>query len=260
LDLSLRGSDYAQSTNETTKIHILDGYALAPEICVLRQVLNLLWVVVWTCFLFVHLYLVYFILTIILVSCIVYVKFRQVNDILNRYDMSNKKRLNRSSLQTGLASAFGSSIIANFQKTDLIYVYWIGIVLLFGFGAVYQCIQTVQYWNLGQIIGQKRTTILRMILSVASVASFIIFFVCMMLSINWKKHDDHLSWQTENIGSVSYYGGIVFTWVCAASGTAYLMLLQWEFTKITLYEPDVFVEDKVTLGVNMQHTNEAFES
>ncbi|XP_018564128.1 DNA damage-regulated autophagy modulator protein 2-like isoform X2 [Anoplophora glabripennis] len=148
--------------------YISDTGTKTPESCIFGQALNILWV---------------------LLSFAVYVKYRQVKDILNRYNMDNKKLLNRTAMQIGLGAAFGISIVANFQETNLFYIHWCGTILALGLGAVYQCMQTVLYKNLMRILGQRKITSLRMVLSVISVATFMTLLICAVIAYQQKKND-----------------------------------------------------------------------
>lgn len=70
-----------------------------------------------------------------------YLKFKQVQDILSKHNMTHKNNLNKFTAIIGLTAAFGVSIVANFQETNMFIVHWIGAVMAFGGGAVYVCLQ-----------------------------------------------------------------------------------------------------------------------
>ncbi|KAJ8921752.1 hypothetical protein NQ315_010662 [Exocentrus adspersus] len=220
--------------------YISDTGTIFPESCIFGQALNILWLL--------H-----------TISWIVYIKYKQVRDILSRYDIKHKKKVNKICLQIGLAAAFGVSLAANFQETNLFYIHWCGIFLSFGLGAVYQCMEAstycILYVTLRKILGQKKITYLRIILSAFSVITFIIFFICAIIAYKQKEDDNYLIWSQEDGGFVSHNISVISEWICAISTLLNIGLLHWEFKKITLYEPDVFVEDKITTEMNMERTN-----
>ncbi|KAJ8962320.1 hypothetical protein NQ318_018299 [Aromia moschata] len=197
--------------------YVSDTGTLAPESCIFGQALNILWV---------------------LVSATIYVKYRQIKEINSRHNMQNTV-LNKRTLIVGLVAAFGMSVVANFQETNMFYVHWVGAILTFGLGSVYLCMQTVLYLNITPIIGQRKVTGLRIILTVVSVLTF---FNILRGYLHWKKDD----------GGYGYHNASVVTeWICATSIITYLSLLYWEFEKINLQEPRVLIEEKNTDPINI---------
>ncbi|XP_018564122.1 DNA damage-regulated autophagy modulator protein 2-like [Anoplophora glabripennis] len=101
--------------------YISDTGTLPPESCIFGQALNLLWV---------------------MISYAMYIKFRQISYLLNTYNMEQYATMNKSTFIIGLLAAFGSSIVANFQETNMFFIHWVGAVMVFGCGSVYQCMQS----------------------------------------------------------------------------------------------------------------------
>ncbi|KAG5890465.1 hypothetical protein JTB14_012755 [Gonioctena quinquepunctata] len=210
--------------------YISDTGTLSPESCIFGQVLNILWV---------------------LISFAMYVKYRQVQDIFLNHNIVDKNSLNKRSLQIGLLSAFGSSIVANFQETNAMIVHWIGAVLVFGCGAIYQILQTFIYLKITPVIGQRRTTQLRIALSVISLTSFLIFFIAAMVSFEKFNGDNYLKWQSQDGGFVWHNISTVSEWICATSTMVYILLFSKEFKGIHIYEPEVSVEEKTVTRLNL---------
>ena len=67
---------------------------------------------------------------------------------------------------------------------------------------------------------------------------------------------DFLHWEQDESGYYLHNISAVAEWICAACTTTYLTMFYWEFSKITLHEPDVFVEDVNTNTENLQRTVE----
>lgn len=77
-------------------------------------------------------------------AILIYVKYRQVNEIITIYEFTNLQKLNKIASGTGYAAAIGMTIVANFQETNALIVHFIGAMLTFGFGATYQCLQVTK--------------------------------------------------------------------------------------------------------------------
>lgn len=78
----------------------------------------------------------------ILVAFIFYVRYRQVKQLDATLNINkNIERLNKYCLRLGLAAALGTSIVANFQETNIFTVHVIGAFMAFGLGAIYQLLE-----------------------------------------------------------------------------------------------------------------------
>lgn len=76
-----------------------------------------------------------------------YIRFLQVREVLTKHNYPIKNyQLNKISFVIGLLACFGLSIVANFQETTMLKTHWFGAILLFAFGAVYQCCQVIMYF------------------------------------------------------------------------------------------------------------------
>ncbi|XP_023022651.2 DNA damage-regulated autophagy modulator protein 2 isoform X2 [Leptinotarsa decemlineata] len=202
--------------------YISDTGTLPPESCIFGQVLNILWT---------------------LISFSMYIKFKQVQCIFLNHNIVDKNSLNKISLRIGLIAAFGVSIVANFQETNLFIVHWIGAVLVFGGGAIYICLQTIIYLKITPVIGQWRSTQLRVVLSVISTMSFVIFFVAAMVSYRQFQGRDHLKWQQKDGGFEWHNISTLSEWICATSVMIFILLFTAEFKSIQIYEPEVSIDD-----------------
>lgn len=71
-----------------------------------------------------------------------YVRFLQVREIIKKHNFPQKnQQLNKITLFIGLNACLGCSLVANFQETSMLYVHWMGAIMLFVLGAVYQSFQ-----------------------------------------------------------------------------------------------------------------------
>jgi hypothetical protein len=85
---------------------------------------------------------------IFLVAILIYVKYRQTKEILSIYNFSDLYKLNKVSSCAGYMAAVGVTIVANFQETNAFIFHFIGALIAFGCGAVYQCSQVFVKINL----------------------------------------------------------------------------------------------------------------
>lgn len=89
--------------------------------------------------------------------------------------------LNRKSLFIGLASAYGISIVANFQETNVRIMHYIGAFTCFGMGTLYFWMQSIISYRLEPFITLKKA-FYRMILSIFCSIFFVMVAVCGIIS------------------------------------------------------------------------------
>lgn len=196
--------------------YISDTGTIAPESCIFGQFLNIIW---------------------ILLTFSMYCKFLQVKDILLKHNMSYEESLNRNTFFLGLVSTFGISIVANFQETNCFVVHWIGAFMCFGLGSLYLCLQTRIYLQITPVIGQIMLTKIRIVLSALAVLTFLIFFICAMVSYKNFEGDSYLHWKPEDGGYDWHVASTISEWVCAITIMIYLGLFKEEFQHMCIHEP-----------------------
>ncbi|CAG9859021.1 unnamed protein product [Phyllotreta striolata] len=220
--------------------YISDTGTVAPESCIFGQFLNIIWLLrkFQTSLLTHYLHEKTFIIS---VSMAMYIKFRQVRDILFKHNMTHRNAFNTVTFVIGLIASFGVSIVANFQETNMLYVHWTGAVLAFGGGAVYVCLQTSLYLTITPVIGQILLTKIRIFLSALITVTFVIFFITGMMSYSQFKGESYLKWHRENGGFELHNTSAVTEWICAIAIMVYIMMMGEEFKTINMYEPEVDV-------------------
>ncbi|XP_056648465.1 DNA damage-regulated autophagy modulator protein 2-like [Diorhabda sublineata] len=196
--------------------YISDTGTIAPESCIFGQFLNIIW---------------------ILFSFSMYCKYLQVKDILLKHNMSYEENLNRNTFILGLAASFGVSIVANFQETNCFIVHWIGAVMCFGLGSLYLCMQTRIYLQITPVIGQLLQTKIRILLSALSVLTFLVFFICAMISYKNFAGDSYLHWKPEDGGYNWHVTSTTSEWLCAITMMFYIALFKEEFQHMNIHEP-----------------------
>lgn len=69
---------------------------------------------------------------------VAYLRYRQVRYICENHNVDkDTRKLNRRTLWLGILAAFGISIVANFQETNIFSVHLFGAWMAFGLGTVY---------------------------------------------------------------------------------------------------------------------------
>ncbi|CAH8488038.1 unnamed protein product [Heterobilharzia americana] len=133
--------------------YISDAGSRVPESCIFGQLLNMASLLGGLCFYSWH--------------KVAVLNYNQ------RYDQRYRHLIKTSTIGLffGLSSAFGISIVANFQETAVWPVHIFGAALTFGGGSIYQIFVT---YITHKYLRSSRIWITRFILTITSVLSFII--------------------------------------------------------------------------------------
>lgn len=76
----------------------------------------------------------------------IYLKYRQVQELLKRYDQeSSLSKLNERSVKLGITAAFGVSVVGNFQESNILTIHLFGAFLAFQLGNVYMIISVIRF-------------------------------------------------------------------------------------------------------------------
>ena len=141
--------------------YISDTGTYTPESCIFAQSLNIV---------------------SFLVVLTVYVRYKQIEQYYRDHlsqDSSRILSLNWIALWIGCVSAFGLSIVANFQETNVFRVHMTGAMMCFGFGVIYAWLQTAMSFKMIPLeVNSKKIAIFRAILSVIMTCTFLTSSVC----------------------------------------------------------------------------------
>ncbi|XP_060522623.1 DNA damage-regulated autophagy modulator protein 2-like [Cylas formicarius] len=211
---------YTDHVNYTLP-YISDTGTYPPESCIFGQLLNIISV---------------------LVGFVMYIKFRQVKEIFEKHHIDEQLNINEIGLFVGILAAFGISVVANFQETNVFVVHWIGAILTFGCGSVYCSLQTLLYIKISPVIGQRKLTLFRIILSLVSFVTFLVFTITGFMAYAEFKGDDVTKWTKEDGGFDIHQISTNTEWICAGCTMIYILLLVQEFRKITVRPLTVVLE------------------
>lgn len=210
--------------------YISDTGTYPPESCIFGQSLNIMSV---------------------LLAFAMYVKYRQVQEMYKRHHMDEKHNLNKVTYFVGLVASLGINLVANFQETSVFWLHWCGAIMAFGGGSIYECLQTLIYIKISPIIGQRKTTMFRMILSFISVTTFLVFTVTAFISYGDFKGEDITKWKKEDGGYDIHQISTNAEWICAGSTMLYILLFYTEFKSISLTPIGVLLDEHKTTHSNV---------
>ncbi|KAJ8921753.1 hypothetical protein NQ315_010663 [Exocentrus adspersus] len=203
--------------------YISDSGALPPESCIFGQCLN----------------------TVAgLTGYTMYIRYRYVKEMCERYGSYRKNhRLNLISFYVGLGAATGVSVVANFQEAYVLVVHLIGAYTAFGFGSIYQCLQTVLYYKMSKIIANPFLNVVRIFLSLISTIAFIICAIFATIAFGMYDGETVQNWKKDDNGYNLHQISTVTEWICAGCTIFYLLLFRNEFVDIDVMEPVLLIQD-----------------
>ncbi|XP_076334981.1 DNA damage-regulated autophagy modulator protein 2-like isoform X4 [Tachypleus tridentatus] len=156
--------------------YISDTGTYVPESCIFGQLLNIV-----AC----------------LIGATVYVRYKHVEHYCQNHlaiESTRVLRLNLVGLFLGLAAAFGTSLVANFQETAVIIVHMIGATMAFGLGMIYAWLQTVMSFYMYPLMNTKTMAGIRLFLSIVNTVCFIILNVATPISLKYFHGKDKTKW------------------------------------------------------------------
>ncbi|KYB29093.1 DNA damage-regulated autophagy modulator protein 2-like Protein [Tribolium castaneum] len=179
-----------------------------------------------------------------LICITMYVRYLQVREIIKKHNFPHQiQKINKISLFIGINACVGCSIVANFQETTMLSVHWIGAIMLFVSGAIYQGFQTVIYFKILPVFGNRRLNLIRTVIACASNASVVVFVTSGLIAGGQFKGDDVTKWKKEDGGFEFHLVSTISEWICANCTMIYLLLFVWDFKSIDLSEPEISVQD-----------------
>uniref|UniRef100_A0AC34FCT9 DNA damage-regulated autophagy modulator protein 2 n=1 Tax=Panagrolaimus sp. ES5 TaxID=591445 RepID=A0AC34FCT9_9BILA len=145
----------AVSLNHVTAIwpYISDSGTLPPESCIFGQLLNV---------------------AALFLAATVYLRHRQIVEFYwHHHQQPGKWRsISCGLLFLGYTSAFGVSMVANFQESNVIYVHYTGALLAFGCGLIYAWAQTVFSYLMNPKLAKPVVSHCRLVLCIISSMFF----------------------------------------------------------------------------------------
>lgn len=210
--------------------YISDTGTHTPESCIFSQALNIV---------------------SFLVILTVYVRYKQIEQSYRDYLSPQSAfimKINWIALCVGSVSAFGLSIVANFQETNVFRVHMVGAMMAFGFGVVYAWLQTFMSFKMIPIVNTKRVAIIRLILSIIMTITFTTSSICGPMAFRRFSGKDPTKWRPWDGGWHLHIASTCCEWISAMSLDFFILSYVREMHLISLSSPRVmFFIESVTL-------------
>lgn len=217
ISITLRHCEVVFPYISDTGVHI-------PESCIFSQLLNIVSA---------------------LVALTVAVRYKQVEQQCrdNMLPCANKVfALNKFALVSGLLSALGVSIVANFQELQLFTIHMIGAISAFGFGLIYCATQTrLSYFMCPIVQSGLFLARYRLILTLILAATFTISTVFGPISIKYFHGTDITNWHPEDGGYVYHVISSVCEWISALALDFYILSFAHEFKYMSISIPKFYM-------------------
>lgn len=154
----------------------------------------------------------------------------------------------------GIISAFGISMVANFQTVVLRGPHYVGAGLAFGLGLIYCWLQTRITWRLREEnIGSRKIAILQLINSIALTGFVIIFGISKTI---YKVNEIQGNGTKYDSLRGVYLTSTISEWLLAISVLTYTLTYTWDFKSMILESPKVTLDfDQLQQNYNNNTTN-----
>lgn len=207
--------------------YISDTGTFSPESCIFGQMLNT---------------------GAILIVILVYVRYRHVRFLCGRHSLNAKIQLrNKISTWIGVVSCIGISLVGNFQETNILIVHLIGAIIAFGFGTIWQCLQTWISFKVYPYTGKKLVNRARIILSIICICCCIATFACGVISILEFKGKDITKWSKKDEGYYWHIASTINEWIMSISFITFMCSFTLEFRYIDFHEPEIIIWEHITV-------------
>ncbi|XP_076334751.1 DNA damage-regulated autophagy modulator protein 2-like isoform X2 [Tachypleus tridentatus] len=201
--------------------YISDTGTYVPESCIFGQLLNIV-----AC----------------LIGATVYVRYKHVEHYCQNHlaiESTRVLRLNLVGLFLGLAAAFGTSLVANFQETAVIIVHMIGATMAFGLGMIYAWLQTVMSFYMYPLMNTKTMAGIRLFLSIVNTVCFIILNVATPISLKYFHGKDKTKWYPKDGGFAAHVVSTASEWILTLAFDFYFLTFVRELHDISMTSPKV---------------------
>ncbi|XP_035828749.1 DNA damage-regulated autophagy modulator protein 1 [Aplysia californica] len=176
-----------------------------------------------------------------LAFCTMYVRYKAVAAIAAQHGEDRwLRRMNTGSMYVGLVSAFGVSMVANFQEgTSVEIVHIVGAFMTFAMGLVYCFLQTALSYHLFPACNGRLICRVRLAITLISLASLIITIVAAGFALHkWDstEHPDKskFKWAPSDPGYSAHVVSTAGEWVTAMTFLFFFFTYVREFNKFDL--------------------------
>ncbi|KAG5677837.1 hypothetical protein PVAND_007559 [Polypedilum vanderplanki] len=199
--------------------YISDSATYSPESCIFGQLINT---------------------GCVLLGITIYIRYRQIAHVIDHHEVLKElvEKLNKRSLYIGLISAYGISIVANFQETNVRPMHYVGAFTCFGLGSLYLWHSSIISYRLEPYLTLKKA-LFRIILSVFSTIFFVIVAVCGVISHIKFNGQDPRHWYPSDGGFRYHVASSVSEWIVATIFSFFILSYTDEFKYINFEHPQI---------------------
>ncbi|XP_048727148.2 uncharacterized protein LOC125645592 [Ostrea edulis] len=198
--------------------YISDTGTLPPESCVFGQLLNI---------------------GAVIALAVFYIRYKQIETFQSDCPVLPITRVNKTAFVLGLTTAFGISLVGNFQETNVVVVHVIGAFLAFVVGGVYCCLQTYLSFKLPQIPGSSKN--LRIARLIICILDFI--FMVVLLVASFVNSSPHITppahWTSDKPGYGAHLTSTIAEWIIAFLTCIYVATFTTEFKYFEMIKPKI---------------------
>ncbi|KAI1295460.1 DNA damage-regulated autophagy modulator protein 2 [Halotydeus destructor] len=216
--------------------YISDTGTHTPESCIFSQCLNIV---------------------SFLVALTVYVRYKQIEQYYRDHlSPESSKILSRNliALWLGWVSAFGLSVVANFQETNVFRVHMIGAMTCFTFGLLFAWLQTIMSFQMIGVVNTVHVARIRMFLSTIMTFSYATSMICGPRAFKEFHGKDPTNWHYDDGGWTLHVISTVAEWISALSLDFFILTFVREMHLISLSSPRVmFVIDSIQANYESDH-------
>ncbi|XP_023649365.1 DNA damage-regulated autophagy modulator protein 2-like isoform X2 [Paramormyrops kingsleyae] len=165
-----------------------------------------------------------------------YVRYKQVQVLMMR-EKHRVHCLNALGLALGFGSCLGMCVVANFQKSTLLFMHLLGAAMTFGLGMLYVLVESAVSYHMQPHVHSKRVFLVRLAMGLWSLASIIIMIVSSAISYSSLPAVDVILKSHWVPGMPAYTAHLVSTiaeWSVAFSFVTFFLTYIRDFQKITL--------------------------
>ncbi|XP_025085167.1 DNA damage-regulated autophagy modulator protein 2-like [Pomacea canaliculata] len=193
--------------------YISDTGAEVPESCIFGQFLNI---------------------ASFLAFCTIYVRYKAVKALAGEED-TWLRRTNKISAGLGFLSAFGCSIVANFQEHTVVeIVHIIGAGFTFIGGVVYCFLQTAMSYHMYPDYNGLLICRVRLFVCMLAFGSLISTIASAAVALTQYKVKDRFHWNPDEPGYSAHVVSTVSEWLTALTFLGYFFTFVQEFRKFDL--------------------------
>ncbi|OQV16305.1 putative DNA damage-regulated autophagy modulator protein 1 [Hypsibius exemplaris] len=180
----------------------------------------------------------------VLIAVTVYFRYLELRDHVLADLFPRFRWLSRTSLTLGMISAFGVSLVANFQEVNQIELHIVGALMIFGLGAAYMYIETYITYKIHPGGESRRICHFRLVCSVVGLLAFISMIVTIAVAYHFYKPLDGrtpVNWTPADGGWEWHTASAISEWIVAFTEILFFATYTKEFRRFRLDFPKLLI-------------------